>query len=117
MADPYQILGIAPDASSDEIASAYRVLADIYRPDRLEKSTLEVRTEATRRMFEVNTAYEELLSVPVINVDYDTEGWTNRQRAEATKSLLDADIPHEWDGTSLLLSPDHEDAADRILYG
>jgi hypothetical protein len=49
-------------------------------------------------------------------VDYDTEGWTNTQRADITKALLDAGVPHEWDGTNLLIAPEYEEIADRILY-
>ena len=49
-------------------------------------------------------------------VDYDTVGWTNEQRANTTRELLDAGIPHEWDGTSLLIEPEYEEVADRILY-
>lgn len=116
MPTPYEVLGVAPDSSSAEIRQAYRRLADIYHPDRLQKAAPDVQAEGNRRMFELNLAYEELVSTSLVDVDYDTDGWTNRQRAATTEALLDAGIPHEWAGTSLLISPEHEEAADRILY-
>ena len=33
MNDPYQVLGVRPDASDDEVKRAYRELARKYHPD------------------------------------------------------------------------------------
>ena len=55
MRDPYQVLGVSPDASDEEIKRAYRRLAKKYHPD------LNPGDEnAARRMQEVNAAYEQI---------------------------------------------------------
>ena len=50
------------------------------------------------------------------SVDYDTEGWTNARRGEVTTLLLDAGVPHEWEGNVLRLPAVFQETADRILF-
>lgn len=55
--NPYEILGLSPGASKDEVAKAYRRLAKKYHPD------LNPDDEtAARKMREINAAYEEIKS-------------------------------------------------------
>ena len=56
--DPYKVLGVAPNASDDEIKSAYRALARKYHPDKYADSDL--KDLADEKMKEVNAAYEEI---------------------------------------------------------
>lgn len=56
MRDPYEVLGLAPGASDDEIKAAYRKLAKKYHPDLNGGSA-----EAERKMKEVNDAYTYLI--------------------------------------------------------
>ncbi len=53
--DPYQVLGVSPDASPDEIKKAYRRLAKQYHPDLHPNDP-----EAARKMNEVNAAYDQI---------------------------------------------------------
>ena len=54
---PYEVLGISPKAKPAEITAAYRVLAQIFHPDRFAGAPAAVQKEAERRMGEVNDAY------------------------------------------------------------
>lgn len=56
MNDPYQVLGVKPDASDDEIKKAYRDLARKYHPDNYQNNPLADLAE--EKMKEVNEAYD-----------------------------------------------------------
>lgn len=54
------VLGVGPDASEEEILAAYRKMARMYHPDRVEGLGPEFEELAERRMKEINAAYCEL---------------------------------------------------------
>ena len=56
-----EILGIAVDASYDEVKKAYRKLALKYHPDRFAVADDEIKEAAHERMIIINNAYETLL--------------------------------------------------------
>ncbi len=58
MKTPYEILGVSPNASDDEIKKAYRSLARKYHPDKYRDSDLA--DLANEKMKEINAAYEEI---------------------------------------------------------
>lgn len=62
----YEVLGVSPDATAEEIRKAYRRLAREWHPDN--NSSLD----ATRRMAEINAAYEAL-SDPEKREAYDAQ--------------------------------------------
>lgn len=57
--DPYLVLGVEPDASPEEIKTAWRTLARRHHPDLIGDDP-EVARRATRRMAEINAAYASL---------------------------------------------------------
>ena len=53
--DPYKVLGVSPDATDEEIKRKYRELTKKYHPDLNPGDA-----EATRKMNEINTAYDQI---------------------------------------------------------
>ncbi|MCQ2430408.1 MAG: J domain-containing protein [Clostridia bacterium] len=56
MRDPYEILGVSPTATDDEVRTAYRDLARKYHPDKYRDSDLADLAE--EKMKEINEAYD-----------------------------------------------------------
>lgn len=56
--NPYEVLGIKPGASQDEIKSAYRKLIKQYHPDKFIDNPL--KNLAEEKMIEINEAYNAL---------------------------------------------------------
>lgn len=58
MRDPYEVLGVSPDAGDDEIKKAYRELARKYHPDNYQNNPLADLAE--EKMKEINEAYDAI---------------------------------------------------------
>lgn len=58
MRDPYEVLGVKPGASDEEVKRAYRELARKYHPDNYQNNPLADLAE--EKMKEINQAYDAL---------------------------------------------------------
>ena len=58
MRDPYEVLGVSPDSSDDEVKRAYRELARKYHPDNYQNNPLADLAE--EKMKEINQAYDAI---------------------------------------------------------
>ncbi len=58
MKDPYEVLGVSPNATDDEVKKAYRDLARKYHPDNYANNPLA--DLAQEKMKEINEAYDAI---------------------------------------------------------
>ncbi|MGN1250405.1 MAG: DnaJ domain-containing protein [Candidatus Spyradocola sp.] len=58
--DPYKELGVSPDASDEEIKTAYRNLVKKYHPDRYASAPKDVQDQVSEKVKRINTAYDEI---------------------------------------------------------
>ncbi|MGH9247784.1 MAG: J domain-containing protein [Acidimicrobiales bacterium] len=54
--DPFEVLGVAADATLTQAEAAYRRLVQLFHPDRLQGLRQDVQAEAEQRLREVNEA-------------------------------------------------------------
>jgi preprotein translocase subunit Sec63 len=57
---PHEVLGVAEDASEDEVRHAYQQKMREYHPDKVANAAPELRELAERRSKEINAAYEAM---------------------------------------------------------
>ena len=88
--DYYQVLGIAKDASADDIKKAFRKLARKYHPD------ISKEPDAAARMAEVNEA-NAVLSDPEKRKAYDQLGDASQFNQAADHGYSDFQPPPGWD--------------------
>jgi len=57
--EPYELLGVAPDATVDEVKSAYRQMVKVYHPDKADPF-MKKHNEQVIKL--INGAYDRLTS-------------------------------------------------------
>ena len=60
--DPFEILGIAPGASKQEIQAAYRKVVQQYHPDKVAHLGRELQDLAKEKFVEIQNAYDYLMN-------------------------------------------------------
>ncbi len=76
MRDPYEVLGIQPTATDDEVKAAYRNLARKYHPDNYTDNPLS--DLAQEKMQEINEAYDAIVRIRKEGSNYQRSE-TNQQ--------------------------------------
>jgi len=57
----WQVLGVRPDATREEIVAAYKRRISEYHPDKTQRLGAEIQAQAEQRSKEINAAYDEAL--------------------------------------------------------
>jgi hypothetical protein len=108
--------------SFDQRAELAEALADAGVPHAWDDEELvvpEVVEEATDAMFERLEA--ELGPFPVglgdedESVEYGLDEWSETDRSTLTEALVEAEIPHRWDATTIVVAADAEEDVDALL--
>ncbi len=94
MKDPYEVLGISPDATDDEVKAAYRQMARKYHPDNYADNPLS--DLAQQKMQEINEAYDTIIRQRQSGSAYaggsqyaDIRGMIQNRRYAQAEELLD----------------------------
>ncbi len=77
MKNPYDVLGVSPSATDEEVKSAYRTLAKKYHPDNYADSPLA--EFASEKMSEVNAAFDQIMDERRAGGARSQNPYTNRQ--------------------------------------
>lgn len=111
--DYYNVLGIGPDASAQEVKRAYHRLAFQYHPDRNRQSE-----EAHKKMEEINEAYG-VLSDPIRRREYDLpRGYGRRvpKFRKGSKVRISANSPSQYRGYTGVVDRDPVNDTFRFWY-
>jgi molecular chaperone DnaJ len=111
--DYYEVLGIGPDASAEEIKKAYHRLAFQCHPDRNWKSE-----EAHKKMEEINEAYA-VLSDPIKRREYDLpRGYGIRvpKFKQGSKVKIGINSPSQYRGYTGVVDKEPVNDAFRFWY-
>lgn len=100
MRDPYEVLGVPRNASSDQIKSAYRELAKKYHPDRYINSPLA--ENANKKMQEINEAYDAIIS------GSKTNQYSNSGGVEDFRKIRELILKDQLDEAEKMLEGIHE---------
>ncbi len=73
--NPYEVLGVKPGASQDEIKSAYRKLVKQYHPDQFRDNPLQEL--AQEKLAEINEAYNMLSNGNGSSSNYSNNSYSN----------------------------------------
>ncbi|MDF2567081.1 MAG: molecular chaperone DnaJ [Oscillospiraceae bacterium] len=88
MNDPYKVLGVAYNATDEQIKEAYRELAKKYHPDNYADSPLS--DVANEKMQEINAAFDEIMNTRRGQGSQQTnQGYSANQGGQSNSNFAD----------------------------
>ena len=108
--------------SFDQRAELSEALADAELPHAWDGDELVVPEAVESRVDALFDELERILGPFAIMLDDDAEStefgldeWSNEDRSVLTEALIASEVPHRWDGTTVLIASDAEHAVDDLL--
>ncbi len=92
----YTVLDLSPDATAEQIKTAYRILVQLHHPDRLQQANDGVRQYAEDKLKRINEAYT-VLSDPARRAKYDATLRTPMPRVPADGYGYATPADDDWD--------------------
>ena len=112
MRDPYEVLGVSPSASDDEVKRAYRDLARKYHPDNYQNNPLADLAE--EKMKEINEAYD---TVTKMRSGGSYGGGSYQQQQQYQRGSYSGTADSQFAQVRHLINTDKIDEAEQILQG
>ena len=120
--NPYEVLGVKPGASEEEIKAAYKELVKKYHPDKYVDNPLADLAE--QKLQEVNEAYNMLMKKPSSSGSsggYASQGGYAYQSSSASQSSYDSQDAYDYTGDFQRIRRDIDagrlDSAEAALSG
>ena len=77
---------------------------------------VEEQTDAVFERLEAEIGpFPELLSPDEDGTEFQLDEWSAAERSSLSSALVDAQIPHRWEGTSVVVAADAEQVVDELL--
>lgn len=111
---PYEVLGVSPGASKEEVTKAYRRLAKKYHPDLNPGDR-----NAEKKMSEINAAYEDIKNGRAATGNYNTDGFPSGsyRSADAGRANYSGEDARRLRDAAAYLSREQYADALRMLSG
>lgn len=106
--NPYEVLGVSPNATKEEIKTAYRELVKKYHPDRYTDEVMKAK--ATEKIKEINEAYDILIK----GKNAGTSAHSNGSRGYS--GAYSGQYSAEFANAEQLINMGRFDEAEAVLY-